>query len=292
MSMSTSDNFHETNQPPPSMALMHLFHGARITQLLYVAAKLGIADLLYEGQKAVRNWRRQLVPIPTLYRVLRALASLGIFAEEQDQRFCLTPMADLLRTESPASLPFALLSGEEWIWRAEGALLYSVRTGQAAFNQVHGMGTFDYYHQHAEAAACFNAAMTSLSGHEVAAILAAYDFAGMATMIDVGGGQGALLAAILQTYPHARILFDLPAVVESAQSLLQAAGIAERCTRVAGDFFQTLPGGGDAYIFKRVIHDWDDPQAQAILTQCRRAMAAHSRLLVMERVLPPGIRHL
>ena len=291
MSMSTSDNFHETNQPPPSMALMHLFHGARITQLLYVAAKLGIADLLYEGAKSSEELAQAVGAHPrTLYRVLRALASLGIFAEEQDQRFCLTPMADLLRTESPASLrPFALLSGEEWIWRAEGALLYSVRTGQAAFNQVHGMGTFDYYHQHAEAAACFNAAMTSLSGHEVAAILAAYDFAGMATMIDVGGGQGALLAAILQTYPHARgILFDLPAVVESAQSLLAAAGITERCTRVAGDFFQTLPGGGDAYIFKRVIHDWDDPQAQAILTQCRRAMAAHSRLLVMERVLPPG----
>ena len=151
------------------------------------------------------------------------------------------------------------------------------------------MGTFDYYHQHAEAAACFNAAMTSLSGHELAAIIAAYDFAGMATMIDVGGGQGALLAEILKTYPHVRgILFDLPAVVESAQSLLAAAGIADRCTCVAGDFFQTLPGGGDAYIFKRVIHDWDDPQAQAILTQCRRAMAAHSRLLLMERVLPPG----
>ena len=192
MSMSTSDNFHETNQPPPSMALMHLFHGARITQLLYVAAKLGIADLLYEGAKSSEELAQAVGAHPrTLYRVLRALASLGIFAEEQDQRFCLTPMADLLRTEAPASLrPFALLSGEDWIWRAEGALLYSVRTGQAAFNQVHGMGTFDYYYQHAEAAACFNTAMTSLSGHEVAAILAAYDFAGMATIDRRGWGPG------------------------------------------------------------------------------------------------------
>jgi O-methyltransferase domain/Dimerisation domain len=291
MSTSPLDNPHGTDHPPPSMALMHMFHGARITQLLYVAAKLGIADLLYEGAKSSEELAQAVGAHPrALYRVLRALASLGIFAEEQEQRFCLTPMADLLRTEAPTSLqPFALLCGEEWVWRAEGALLYSVRTGQAAFNQVHGMGTFDYYHQHAEAAACFQAAMASLSGHEVAAILAAYDFTRMATIIDVGGGQGALLAAILQTYPHARgILFDRPAVVASAESLLAAAGIAERCPRVAGDFFQTLPDGGDVYMFKRVIHDWDDPQAKVILTQCRRVMAAHSRLLVMECVLPPG----
>jgi hypothetical protein len=273
------------------MALMHLFHGARITPLLYVAAKLGIADLLSEGAKSSEELAQAVGAHPrTLYRILRALASLGIFAEEPDQHFCLTPMADLLRTEATASLrPFALLSGEEWVWRAEGALLCSVRTGQAAFNQVHGMGPFEYYHQHADAAACFQAAMTSLSGYEVAAILAAYDFAGMATIIDVGGGQGALLAGILQTYPQARgILFDLPAVVESAQSLLGAAGIVDRCTCVAGDFFQTLPGGGDLYIYKRVIHDWDEPQAKAMLTQCRRAMAAHSRLLVMEGILPAG----
>jgi hypothetical protein len=190
----------------------------------------------------------------------------------------------------PESLrALAIFYGEEWIWYAEGALLYSVQTGKAAFHHVHGMSPFDYYRQHAEAAAGFNAAMTSLSGHELAAIIAAYDFAGMATIVDVGGGHGALLAEILKTYPHMRgILFDLPAVVESAQPLLAAAGITDRCTCVAGDFFQTLPGSGDAYIFKRVIHDWDDPQAEAILTQCRRAMPAYSRLLLMERVIPPG----
>src|SRR5215510_5454050 len=218
LSMSASDTSYGTNSPPPRMALMHLFHGARITQLLYVVAKLGIADLLSEGAKRSEELAQAVGAHPrTLYRVLRALASLGIFAEEPDQHFRLTPMADLLRTEAPASLrPFAVLSGEEWVWRAEGTLLDSVRTGKAAFNQVHGMGAFDYYHQHAEAAACFQAAMTSLSGHAVAAIIAAYDFSRMATIVDVGGGQGALLAAILQTYPHARgILFDLPAVVES-----------------------------------------------------------------------------
>jgi hypothetical protein len=131
--------------------------------------------------------------------------------------------------------------------------------------------------------------MTSASEHEVAAILAAYDFAGMATMVDVGGGQGALLAALLKAYPDMRgILFDRPAVVESAQGFLAAAGVADRCTRVAGDFFHTVPGGGDAYLLKRVLHDWPDAQARAILLQCRRVMATHSRLLLMERVLPAG----
>jgi len=273
------------------MALLHMIHGSKITQLLSVVAKLGIADLLRDGPKHSEELAQAVGAHPrTLYRVLRALASLGVFAEDQAQCFHLTPLANLLRAEVPESLrALAIVYGEEWIWHAEGALLYSVRTGKAAFHHVHGMSPFDYYRQHAEAAAGFNAAMTSVSGHEFAAIMAAYDFAGMATIVDVGGGHGALLAEILKTYPHMRgILFDLPAVVESAQPLLEAAGITARCTRVAGDFFQTLPGGGDAYILKRVIHDWDDAPAAAMLTQCRRAMPAHSRLLLMERVIPPG----
>jgi O-methyltransferase domain/Dimerisation domain len=289
--MSPPDNPDATNQPPPTMALMHMIHGSKITQLLYVVAKLGIADLLRDGPKRSEELAQAVGAHPrTLYRVLRALASLGVFAEDQAQCFHLTPLAHLLRTEVPESLrALAIFYGEEWVWHAEGALLYSVRTGKAAFTHVHGLGPFDYYRQHAEAAACFNTAMTSLSGNELAAVMAAYDFAGMATIVDVGGGQGALLAEILKTYPHARgMLFDLPAVVESAQPLLEAAGIAARCTRVAGDFFQTVPSGGDAYILKRVIHDWDDTPAGTILTQCRRAMAAHSRLLLIERVIPPG----
>jgi hypothetical protein len=268
-----------------------MIDGYRFTQLLYVVAKLGIADLLHDGPKHSEELAQAVGAHPrTLYRVLRALASLGVFAEDEAQGFHLTPLADLLRTDVPESLrALAIFYGEEWIWHAEGALLYSVRTGKAAFHHVHGMSPFDYYRQRAEAAAGFNAAMTSLSGHELAAIIAAYDFAGMASIVDVGGGQGALLAEILKTWPHVRgILFELPAVVESAQPFLTAAGIAERCTCVAGDFFQRLPGDGDAYILKRVIHDWEDAQAAAILTQCHRAMPPHSRLLLMERVIPPG----
>ena len=131
--------------------------------------------------------------------------------------------------------------------------------------------------------------MTSASGHEVAAILAAYDCAGLATVVDVGGGHGALLAALLQAYPAMRgILFDRPEVVAQAQGPLTTVGVADRCTRVAGDFFHLVPSGGDAYLLKRVLHDWPDAQARAILRQCRRGMAAHSRLLVIERVLPTG----
>jgi O-methyltransferase domain/Dimerisation domain len=289
--MSTPEDTQASTPPPPTMALLHLIHGSKISQLLYVVAKLGIADLLRDGAKHSEELAQAVGAHPrTLYRVLRALASLGVFAEEQAQCFHLTPLAELLRTDHPESLrALAIFYGEEWVWHAEGALLYSVLTGKAAFHQVHGMGPFDYYREHADAAACFNAAMTSLSGQELAAVTAAYDFAGMATIVDVGGGQGALLAEILKTYPHLRgILFDLPAVVESAQPLLEAEGVTARCTCVAGDFFQTVPGEGDAYLLKRVIHDWDDAPAATILTQCRRAMAAHSRLLLMERVIPPG----
>jgi hypothetical protein len=265
--------------------------GYRLTQLLYVAAKRGIADLLYDGPQSSQALAQATQTHPrALYRVLRALASLGVLAEDQAQCFHLTPLADLLRTEVPGSLrDYAIFYGEERIWHAEGALLFSVQTGQAAFNHVHGMGPFDYYSQHAEAAAGYNAAMTNVSGHEVAAVVAAYDFAGMATIVDVGGGQGTLLTAVLKAHPQVRgILFDRPAVIDSAQRLLAAEGVADRCTRVAGDFFQTVPGGGDAYILKHIIHDWDDAPAVAILTQCRRAMAEHSRLLLMERVIPPG----
>jgi hypothetical protein len=282
---------HEAEPTSSAEVLLRMIDGYRLTQLLYVAAKLGIADLLHDGPKSSHELAQATQTHPrALYRVLRALASLGVFAEDQTQRFQLTPLAHLLRTAVPGSLRArAIFYGEEWIWHAEGALLYSVQTGKAAFAHVHGIGPFDYYRQHAEAAACFNATMTSLSGHELAVVMAAYDFAEMATIVDVGGGHGALLAEILKTYPQARgILFDLPAVVESAQPLLAAAGVADRCTRVAGDFFQTVPGGGDVYILKRVIHDWDDAQSEAILTQCRQAMAAHSRLLLMERVIPPG----
>jgi hypothetical protein len=268
-----------------------MLYGAMITQLIAVAAQLGLADLLREEAKSSAELAQAVSAHPqTLYRILRALASVGIFAEDQAQRFHLTPMAELLRTEVPGSLrALAILRGADWFWHAESALLYSVRTGQSAFQHVHGVDPFTFYSQHAEAAACFQAAMTSASGHEVAAILAAYDFAGMATMVDVGGGHGALLAALLQAYPDMRgILFDRPAVVEHAQGLLVAAGVADRCTRVAGDFFHTVPSGGDAYLLKRVLHDWPDAQARAILCQCRQVMVAHSRLLLMERVLPAG----
>jgi hypothetical protein len=289
--MSTPDELHATTPPSPTTTVLHMLYGAMMTQLISVAAQLGLADLLGEEAKSSAELAQAVGAHPQiLYRVLRALASVGIFAEDQAQRFHLTPMAELLRTEVPGSLrALAIFRGAEWFWQAESALLYSVRTGQPAFQQVHGVDPFTYYSQHAEAAACFQAAMTSASGHEVAAILAAYDFAGMATLVDVGGGHGALLAALLQAYPALQgILFDRPAVIASAQGLLTTAGVADRCTRMAGDFFHTVPGGGDAYLLKRVLHDWPDAQARAILRQCRRVMAAHGRLLVIERVLPTG----
>lgn len=278
-------------QLSPETTLMQLINGHRITQLIRVAAKLGLADLLTDGPKRSDELDRAVGAHPrTLYRVLRALASLEIFAADDAGRFHLTPLAELLRRGVPGSLAdYAIMEGEPWYCHSDSELLYSIRTGKPAFDYVHGMGIFEYLHQHAEAAACFNAAQTSFSGHELAAIVAAYDFGEFTTIVDVGGGHGALLVEILKANPHPRgILFDLPTVVESAKGLLEVAGVMHRCDVAPGDFFQFVPGGGDAYMLKRVIHDWDDERAATILANCRQTMAATSRLLLMERVIPPG----
>jgi hypothetical protein len=213
------------------------------------------------------------------------------FTEDTDGRFALTPLAEGLRTDAPGSLrAYAVMLGEDWHWRAWGELLHSVRIGQSAFEHTFGRDVFGYFGEHPEAARVFNAAMTSRTGQENAAVTAAYDWpAGM--IVDVGGGQGALLAAILARTPGARgVLFDLPHVVAAAGELIEGAGLTARCELVAGDFFERVPAGGDLYLLKRVIHDWDDGRAAAILRCCRAAMGERgsSRLLVIEHVLPPG----
>jgi SAM-dependent methyltransferase len=225
-----------------------------------------------------------------LYRLLRALASVGIFVETTPSHFELTALAKPLLRTAPGSLhDLALLYGDEWLWSVYGAMLYSVRTGLPAFPHVHGQPLFAYLLDHPTAAQSFNGAMNAYSGQEQAAILAAYDFSIATKLVDVGGGQGALLAAILQAHAQlSGILFDLEPVVISAQPLLTGAGVASRCEQVPGDFFVAVPEGGDLYLLKSVIHNWDDGRSVAILRNCRRAIATGGRLLVIERVVPSG----
>jgi hypothetical protein len=271
-------------------ALLDRMVGVWVSRAISVAAKLGIADLL-DGAGydcAVLAEATKTRP-DTLYRLMRALASVGIFAEDDAGRFHLTPMADGLRSDSPASLrDYAILLGEEWYWRSWGQLLHGVQSGDSALEHVLGMQVFDYLARSPEAGRVFDAAMTSRGNLEDRAIASAYDFGG-GTIVDVGGGRGSLLAAILRGNPDPRgILFDLPAVEARARELLGTAGLLSRCELVAGDFFKDVPAGGDLYLMKKIIHDWDDARAQRILANCRTAMGKHGRLLLMEQVILPG----
>jgi O-methyltransferase domain len=225
---------------------------------------------------------------PTLYRLLRALDDVGVIVELGDRRFALTPLGEVLRGDVPGSLrgwatmigtPF---HGYPWI-----ELYETVRTGEPAFRRVHGMEIFDYLAKHPEDAAVFDAAMTSISTSETVSIVEAYDFARFSTVVDVGGGRGGLLAAILSANPHLQgILFDVPAVVAGAEDVISAAEVGDRCRVVSGDFFDSLPEGGGAYLLSNVIHDWDDDRAVQILGKCRAVMADTACVLLAEIVLP------
>ncbi len=288
--MSTHSDIRSTGQPPPAVALRDLIDGFRKTQLIHVAAKLRIADLLKEGPKNCDELAQLAgARSQALYRVLRALVSMGICAENEDGRFELTPLAAPLQTGVPGSLrAWAIMSGNEW-HRSWGDLLHTVRTGEPAFEHVFGLEQWEYLARNPEAAETFNESMAEMMEHASAAIVAAYDFSRIATIVDVGGGHGSLIVAILKANPGLRgILFDRSYVVESAGNLLDGEGVAGCCQLVAGDFFRSVPGRGDAHILKWIIHDWDDDRAVAILKNCRRALPPNGRLLVVERVIPPG----
>lgn len=265
--------------------------GFRTTQLIHVAAKLGIADVLKDGPQDASALARAVGAHPrALYRLLRALASLGIFAETTDGRFQITPLAQTLRSDTPRSLrDLALLYGDAWVWDVYGRTLHSVVTGLPAFDRVHGRTLFEHLQRDAEAASAFDRGMTAYSEQESLAILGAYDFTDAVHLIDVGGGQGALLAAILAARPEARgVLFEQPDVVERAREVMRRAAVADRCAMVPGDFFEAVPGGGDLYLLKSVLHNWDDARSRTILRNCRDSMPSRSRLLVIERVVPEG----
>ena len=288
--MSSEDQQRDKNETSPETALYQMIRGHGVTQLIYVAAKLGIADLLGNGARSVDTLATSAGAHPrSLYRVLRALASLGIFAERDGRRFELTPLAEPLRSGVPGSLRnSAIMTGEEWFWRPYGQLLHSVRTGETAFNHVFGMGLFDYLESNSEAAKIFNNSMTGSTKNYADSVVSAYDFSGITTIVDVGGGHGSFLAAILKAEPSMRgVLFEQPSALDGARGLLEAEGVADRCELIAGDFFQSVPDDADAYILKWIIHDWDDDEAIGILRNCRRAMAPAGRLLLVEREAPP-----
>ena len=280
---------HADDVPAP-VALLRMLTGYWVSKALNVAAELGIADLLRDGPRTSDELADRCGVHPqALYRLLRALASVGVFTEGEKGRFGLTPAADLLRSDVPGSMrALARMYGSEQ-YRAWGDLLESIRTGEPAFDRLFGTGYFEYLAHDPEANAVFNDAMTGWTAQLAESVVTAYDFDGSGVLVDVGGGHGMLLATVLRAHPAMRgILFDLPHVAATAKPLLEEAGVAARCEAVGGDFFDSVPAGGTYYLLAQILHDWDDERCRVILDNCRRAMLADGRLLIVEQVLPPA----
>ena len=268
--------------------LARLVDGFRASQAIHAAVELGVPDLLGDGERTSDALAEATGADPsTLYRLLRALASLGVLHEAEGGRFSLTPLGRPLRGDVPGSLRgWTRLVGREYVWRSWGNLTTAVRNGENSFRALYGADVFEWRAEHPEDSAIFDEAMRSLTAPSTAALLAAYDFGRFGTIVDVGGGNGTLLALLLAAHPTARgILFDQAHVVAGADSVLAAAGVADRCEIVAGSFFENVPTGGDAYVLKSIIHDWEDEESVAILRGCRASMGPAAVVLLIERDL-------
>ena len=270
--------------PAERASMLRLLSGAWLAQCCYAVAKLGIADLLAGGPRRADDLARETGTDPrALHRVLRVLASEGIFAETPDGAFALTPLAEPLRAGvAKSSREMAIMFGEE-VFRSFAEIGYTLQTGRPAFDKVHGMPFYDYLERNPQAADTFSTAMATAS---VPAVLASCDLAGVRVLADVGGGAGGLLARFLRGHPQARgILIDLPKAVAHARTRLSVAGVADRVDFVEGSFFDAVPAGADAYVLCRVLHNWPDEDALRLLRDIRTAMAPDGRLLIFEELV-------
>lgn len=269
--------------------LLELIVAFRQTQCIRVAADLGVADHLVDGPATSADLAAACgAKEPFLRRLLRALTALGLLEQDADGRYRLTPVGEQL---GPGGIgPAAQFYGNDPVWSSWGALDHAVRTGERPFDHVYGMRNWEYYSVHPEEAVRFDAAMASLTGGLADAVASSYDFSGFKRVVDVGGGDGTLLAAILRRCPDARgVLFDVEHVVERARPVLESAGVLDRCELVGGDFRTGVPAGGDCYLLKWIMHDWDDDVCATILRRCREAAVDTARLVVVERVLPERV---
>ena len=281
------------DSPPPQEPagrMVQLLNAQILAQALYIAAQLGVADLLAAESRGVDELADATgADRRSLHRLLRMLAGEGVVREVRDGEFALTPLGDTLRSDSPDSVrDRALYLAAPEVWAAWGAMRESIMTGEAAFERLHGAPFYRYMAGHPQAGAHVNRWMTRSSELDNAAVVASYDFSPFGTVVDVGGGQGATLAAILRAHPSVRgVLIDLPSVVEQAAPLRDPA-LAGRCEVVGGDRVESVPPGGDAYVIKMVFMGESDERAVAVLGNCVEAMAQGGRVLVVDIVLPDG----
>jgi hypothetical protein len=288
--MTTTDNQRTaTETVPPHAQLIQMAMGHYVSQIVYVAAQLRLADHLAKGRKSADELAGVTgTHAPSLFRLMRTLAHLGLLEHDGTNQFGLTPLGEALQTGAPGCARATVLTiASDWWSRGFEQLLYSVQTGKSGFEKALGMPVFDWLSRNPQEASMFSETMVGFHGAEPPAVAAAYDFSKLATIVDVGGATGNLLSAILSKNPQSRgILYDLPHVVSDAPALLQARGCADRVTIESGSFFEGIPSGGDAYLLSHIIHDWSEAQCLAILGNCRRAMKPGSRLLIIEMVLP------
>lgn len=274
----------EKVQVAPQETMLNLISGFWIARSLYLAAKLGVADLFDNQPKTIAQLANGTQTDPrSLYRLLRALSSVGIFSEVSEQTFALTPLGATLQSNCPGSMRDAVMAqmGEDHSlgWRNG---LHSLKTGEIAFDHVTGMNIWEYYALHPEDGQIFSQSMSSMGTAIAQAVVQSYDFSRFSTIVDVGGAQGSLISTIVQANPHLKgILFDLPEIIANVQ-------VDQKIQPVAGNFFESVPAGGDIYTMRWIIHDWDDHKSSLILKNCHQAMSDHGKLLLVESIIPPG----
>lgn len=273
---------------PPERALLRMAQGYQLSQALYVAAKLGVADALADGPLAIGALADAVEGrAPELHRVLRALVVAGVFVELEDGRVGLNDAARALQSAAPARTRDVVINFGEEMYQAFGELLHTVRTGETAFDKVYGQPLFEYYGSHPEAEAAGSARMAARSLPVTNELTRSETLRAASTITDVGGGVGTVVAALLQAHPHLRgVVCERPTVVPLARAYLAEQGVADRCDVVTGDFFESVPEGSDVYLLKSVLHDWDDERCVTILRNCRAAMHPGARVAVVEFVLP------
>jgi SAM-dependent methyltransferase len=281
------------HEVPPPATMMGLITGYWVSQAVGVVAQLGVADQLGQGPRDSDELAQAVDADPqALYRVLRLLASLDVFAEVSPRTFRLTPLGETLRSDVPGSVRnFAITETAPGHWLPWGRLHGSVRTGRPMAREALGMELFDWYGQNPEEAGFFSAAMGNLSALAADELVRVYDFSSVRTVADVGGAHGILLAAVLRANPAARgILFDLPHVIATAGNAIEAQGLSGRCELVSGDFLEAVPEGADLHLLKQIVHDWDDQRSTRLLQNCHRALRPAGKLLLVEMVVPPDNR--
>lgn len=281
----------DATQLGPELQMRNMLMAFGVSRALQVAAELGLADALANGPKTCAVLAREVgARADMLNRLLRALASFEVFEQLPDGRVANTPRSECLRSEGPGSLrALARMHGDVPLWQAWGALEHSVRSGKPGFAHAHGLPMFEYLATHPESARRFDEAMVNASHLVNKALVDGYEWGRFATLVDVAGGAGSTLSAILRANPGLHgVLFDLPHVIERARAHLAQEGVASRCRIESGSFFDAVPAGADAYFMKHIIHDWGDEDCLRILRNCRTAMPDHATLLVCERIVPPG----